>query len=70
MASHFLKPKLLKKAICLKLWKCTSDSEPGNFHFTSKCQKYFIKGSASKTSLQEESKQIKETDIQKLILQR
>lgn len=57
-------------AICSKLWKCTSDSEAGNFHFTSKCQKYFIKGSASKTSLQEESKQIKETDIQKLILQR
>ena len=55
----------MKKAICSKLWKCTSDSEAGNFHFASKCQKYFIKGSASKTSLQEESKQIKETDIQK-----
>ena len=53
-------------AICSKLWKCTSDSEAGNFHFASKCQKYFIKGSASKTSLQEESKQIKETDIQKI----
>ena len=28
-----------------------SGSEAGNFYFTSKCQKYFIKGSASKTAL-------------------
>ena len=50
VASIFLK-------IFLKWQKCTWGSKAGNFHFTSKCQKYCIKGSASKTALHVLNKQ-------------